>query len=143
MYSNILNLLKQDEYPPGLSSKTITKVSAYCKVHFNISLPADFVTFLEEANGFSYNGRSVFCCYNDTIEQSFPRYASFDLVTCNTEFYENTDISSYLMLGESDTAYVGFEKSTKKYVIMTNGTMDHLEEHDNFLALLQSFFGVE
>lgn len=142
MFSKVLNQKCQGEYPHGLSDKTIHDVSAYCMEHFGCPLPAGYVQFLKEANGFSYDGRSIFCCYNDEIETAFPRYAGLDFVTFNTRFHENTDISSYLMLGKSSIDYVCYEKSTGKYLILTNGTMQLINESEAFELLLESFYGI-
>lgn len=142
MFSKILNQRKPGDYPKGLSQKTIEKVSIYCKEHFDCPLPTGYSAFLEKANGFSYNGYSVFCCYNDEIENVFPRYAVLDLVTFNTKFYANTDITSYFMPGKSSIEYLGFDKSTEKYVIMTNGIIRHIKESEDFNEILEAFFYV-
>ncbi len=142
MFSKVLNLMQQGEYPRGLSDVTIERVSAYCAEHFACPLPQGYAKFLKEANGFSYDGHSVFCCYNDEIQNSFPRYASLDFVTFNTKFQENTDISSYLILGKSSMDYVCYEKATDKYLILTNGPMRLVSDSNDFYSLLKSFFGV-
>ena len=142
MFSKVLNLRKRGEYPQGLSDETISKVSDYCKEHFGSHLPEGYAKFLKEANGFSYDGRSVFCCYNDEIQNVFQRYAGLDFVTFNTKFHANTDISSYLILGKSSIDYVCYEKISGKYLVLTNGTMQHITESDNFDGLLESFFGM-
>ena len=142
MFSKVLNQRKQGEYPRGLSQETVDKVSAYCAEHFGSPLPDGYAKFLKEANGFSYDGRSVFCCYNDEIQNAFPRYAGLDFVTFNTNFYENTDISSYIMLGKSGIDYVCYEKASGKYLVMTNGTMRPITESYDFNVLLELFFRV-
>ena len=142
MFSKVLNQRRQGEYPHGLSDETINKVSDYCTKHFACSLPEGYAKFLKEANGFSYDGRSVFCCYNDEIQKVFPRYVGLDFVTFNTKFFENTDIYSYLMLGKSSIDYVCYEKSSGKYLILTNGTMQLVTESVDFNSLLESFFGI-
>lgn len=142
MFAKVLNQMKQGEYPKGLSQETIDMVSAYCEEHFGCPLPSGYAMFLKQANGFSYDGHSIFCCYNNEIQTVFPKYTGFDFVTFNTKFYVNTDISSYLVLGKSSIDYVCFEKATGKYVIMTNGTMQHITESDDLDVLLESFFGL-
>lgn len=142
IFSKVLNQRQKGEYPQGLSNETINKVSAYCTEQFGCPLPEGYSNFLKEANGFSYDGRSIFCCYNDEIKISFPRYAGLDLVTFNTKFYENTDISSYLVLGKSSIDYVCYEKATNKYLILTNGILQPIEEFDIFALLLESFYKI-
>lgn len=142
MFSKVLKQRQRNEYPHGLSVETINEVSAYCAEHFGCPLPEGYVNFLMEANGFSYDGRSVFCCYNDDIQKHYPRYASLDFVTFNTKFYGNTDISAYLMLGKSSIDYVCYEKATKKYLVLTNGTMQLISESNDFESLLELFFGI-
>lgn len=142
LFSKVLNQRQKGEYPQGLSDKTINKVSAYCTDHFGCPLPEGYSKFLKEANGFSYDGRSIFCCYNNEIQIAFPRYAGLDLVTFNTKFYENTDISSYLMLGKSSIDYVCYEKASGMYLILTNGTMQLINKFDTFELLLDTFYGL-
>jgi len=141
---NILNKIKNwtndKPQPAGISTKTALKVSDYCKENFGCCLPDGYIEFLNTMNGFDYDDRKIFCCYNAEIEDNFPRYASLDLVTFNKNFYENTDITEYIILGKSSIDYIGYIKATDKYVIMTNGTLDHLEEFDTFSELLIKFF---
>jgi len=142
MFSKVLNQRKKGEYPSGLLQDTIDKVSAFSEAHFGCPLPTGYAMFLKEANGFSYDGHSVFCCYNNEIKTVFPRYKGLDFVTFNAKFYLNTDIYSYLMLGKSSIDYLCYEKASQKYVIMTNGTMQHITEADDFNVLLKSFYGL-
>lgn len=125
--------------PKGLTSETIKKVSDYFKENFNSYLPQGYLEFLNVMNGFSYDGHSIFCCYNDEIESNYPRYTSLDLVTFNTKFYTNTDISDYIILGKSSIDYIGYIKAKNKYVMMTNGTMQHLKEFDTFNEMIMNF----
>ena len=62
------------------------------------------------------------------------------MVTFNTNFYANTDISDYIILGRSSIDYIGYIKAKNKYVIMTNGTMQHLKEFDTFNEMIMDFF---
>ena len=142
IFSKVLNQRQKGEYPHGLSDETINRVSIYCTDYFGCSLPEGYSKFLKEANGFSYDGRSIFCCYNDEIQSSFPRYTGLDFVTFNTKFYKNTDIYSYLVLGKSSIDYICYEKATEKYLILTNGTMQIINEFNAFELLLESFFGI-
>lgn len=128
--------------PAGLTMQTITKVSDYFKENFGCPLPEGYVDFLNIMNGFSFDGYNIFCCYNDDIATNFPRYSSLDLVTFNTKFYNNTDVTDYIIIGKSSLDYIGYIKSTNKYVIMTNGTMQHLAEFDTFEDMLIKFFNL-
>lgn len=136
----IMKWSKDTPHPKGLSVETTKKVTDYFKKNFGCYLPQGYVEFLNVMNGFSNDGYSIFCCYNDDIENNFPRYKSLDLVTFNTKFYENTDITDYIMLGKSSIDYVGYIKATGKYVIMTNGIIRHLKEFDTFEEMLIDFF---
>lgn len=142
MFSKVLAQRKLGEYPKGLSNQAIERVSDYSEKHFGCSLPESYAKFLKEANGFSYDGHSIYCCYNDDIREFFPMYMVLDFVTINTDFYENTDISDYLMLGQSSLDYVCYEKASGKYLILTNGTMKTVAESEDFNSLLELFYGI-
>lgn len=139
VFEKIMKYCENTKQPEGLSMETIEKVSNYFKEHFDIHLPQGYIDFLHVMNGFSYNDHSIFCCYNEEIENNYPRYASLDLATFNTNFYECTDITNYIILGKSSMDYIGYIKSTHKYVIMTNGTMRHLKEFDTFFEMIINF----
>ena len=139
IFEKIMKWSENRPQPKGLTNETIKKVSDYFKENFNSWLPQGYIEFLNVMNGFSYDGHSIFCCYNDDIEKKYPRYAVYDLVTFNTNFYENTDISDYIILGISSLDYVGYIKTKNKYVIMTNGTMQHLKEFDTFNEMIMNF----
>ncbi len=139
IFEKIMKLSENSPQPKGLTSKTTQQVSDYFKEHFNSCLPQGYIEFLNVMNGFSYDGHSIFCCYNDEIEKNYPRYSSLDLVTFNTNFYANTDISDYILLGKSSIDYIGYIKAKNKYVIMTNGTMQHLKEFEAFNEMIMDF----
>ncbi len=141
-YAKILSLREKGEYPSGLSAETISKISDYCKKNFDCALPEDYAKFLAEANGFHYDDYTVCCCYNEEIETKFSGRYTRDLVKFNHNVHEN-DITDYLMLGASSLDYVAFEKSTGKYLIMTNGTMTVMNESYDFADLLEIFFKVK
>lgn len=138
-FDKIMKYCENRTQPPGLSEGAIQRVSSYCKENFDCFLPQGYMEFLHHMNGFSYDGHSIFCCYNDDIEKNFPRYAVYDLITFNTKFHEETDIGDYLLLGKSSIDYIGYMKNTKKYVIMTNGTLNHLKEFDCFKDMIVCF----
>lgn len=139
IFEKIMKWSENRPQPKGLTNETIKRVSDYFKENFNSSLPQGYMKFLNVMNGFSYDGHSIFCCYNDEIEKNYPRYASLDLVTFNTNFYANTDISNYIILGRSSIDYIGYIKAKNKYVIMTNGTMHHLKEFETFNEMIMDF----
>lgn len=139
IFEKIMKWSENRPQPKGLTNETIKKLSDYFKENFNSCLPQDYIEFLNVMNGFSYDGHSIFCCYNDEIEKNYPRYASLDLVTFNTNFYANTDISDYIILGRSSIDYIGYIKAKNKYVIMTNATMQHLKEFETFNEMIMDF----
>ena len=128
--------------PKGLSDATINDVSNYCKEHFGAELPQGYKDFLQTMNGFIFDDYSIFCCYNADIKENFPAYASMDLVTFNTRFYDFTDITDYIMLGKSSLDYIGYIKDKNKYVIMTNGVMRHIGEFDSFEDMIIEFLNL-
>lgn len=139
MVDEILNKSENKLYPLGLTIETIKKVSNYFEQNFQCPLPTGYINFLHQMNGFSDDGHSIFCCYNEDIQNNFPKYSNLDLVTFNKNFHENTDISDYIMLGKSSINYIGYIKNKKRFVIMTNGTMQHLGEFDSFKELVTAF----
>lgn len=142
LLNKMMSYCENRAQPLGLSSIVTQEVSNYCKEHFGCFLPLEYEDFLHEINGFSYDGHSIFCCFNEDIEKNFPRYASLDFITINTNFQEGTDIGDYLLLGKSSLDYIGYIKATKKYVIMTNGTLDYLKEFDSFQELVVCFLNL-
>lgn len=139
LVSKLMKYAENKAQPLGLSEQTIQQVSNFCQENFDCYLPQEYTEFLHYMNGFSYDGYSIFCCYNDDIEKNFPRYAGLDLITINTNFYKGTDIDEYLLLGKSSIDYIGYIKATKKYVIMTNGTLTHIKEFDSFQEVIVEF----
>ncbi len=109
----LLEIFDDKKQPIGLTETTINKLSDYCYRNFNCYLPDDYKKFLSIMNGYSFDDYKIFCCYNDDIEQNFPKYANLDLVTFNIRFYKNTDSIDYLR----------YCKSSHKYILMSNGTM--------------------
>ena len=97
--------------PKGLTSETTKKLSHYFKENFNSYLSEGYLEFLNIMNGFSYDGHSIFCCYNDEIESNYPRYSSLDLATFDTQFYANTDTLDYIILEKSSIDYIGLKIS--------------------------------
>lgn len=131
--------------PKGLSDETINKVSEYCAENFGSHLPQDYRDFLKVMNGFSYDDRNIFCCYNDDIKNNFPRYSSLDLVTFNTSFVEETDIDEYIFLGRSSLDLIAYSKKNKNYVIVDQGDVVHEihGEYDTFEELILNFFQIK
>lgn len=142
LFDEMMEYCENRMQPSGLSKETVQKVSNYCQENFGCFLPQEYADFLHHMNGFSYDGHSIFCCYNDDIEKNFPRYAGLDLVTSNAMFHETTDINEYLLLGKSSLDYIGYIKDSKKYVIMTNGTLNHLKEFDSFQEVVVEFLNL-
>lgn len=132
----LLDISDGKKQPKGLTKETVNKVSDYCYYNFNCYLPEEYKTFLTIINGYSFDDYKIFCCYNLDIEQNFPRYSSLDLITFNTKFYENTDIVDYLILGRTSINYLGYCKSSDKYVMISNDTIQHIEEYDSFGDLI-------
>lgn len=139
--TKILEWSDNKPQPKGLSSKTIQEVSKYCLDHFGTELPKEYQEFLSRMNGFSYDDRSIFSCFNDDIKNNFPRYASLDLVTLNTNFIESTDIDEYLFLGSSSLDFIAYSKKNKNYVIVDQGDVMHriYGEYDTFKELITNF----
>lgn len=136
----LLEISDGKRQPKGLTEITINELSDYCYKNFNCYLPSDYKRFLSIMNGYSFDDYKIFCCYNDDIEQHFPRYSNLDFVTFNIRFYKNTDITDYLILGKTSINYLGYCKSSHKYIIIDNGVMQRIEEYDNFWDLILGVF---
>lgn len=143
--SKILIWTENKSQPKGLSEETINKVSEYCAENFGSHLPQGYQDFLKIMNGFSYDDRNIFCCYNDDIKNNFPRYDSLDLVTFNSEFTENTDIDEYIFLGRSSLDFIAYSKKNNNYVIVDQGNVVHGKhgEYDTFEELILNFFQIK
>jgi|GEM_PF-1418404 len=143
--TKILEWSGNKSQPKGLSGETINKVSEYCVQHFGTNLPLSYRDFLKLMNGFSYDDRSIFCCYNDDIKNNFPGYASLDLVTFNTKFTEYTDIDEYIFLGRSSLDFIAYSKKNNNYVIVDQGDVVHGKhgEYDTFEELILNFFQIK
>ena len=142
MFERVLRQAGPSGHPHGLSEKNIEQVTGYCRKHFGCLLPEGYAMFLREANGCCCDRGSIFCCYNDEIEQNFPGYTTLDFITFNVNFQAWTDIRNYLILGVSSLDYICYEMVAGTYQIRTNGTMDKMLEDRDFSRLLCRYFEV-
>ena len=86
-----------NDFPKALSIKEIEQLSSKCFELFSCHLPDGYKAFLLKTNGFSDDGYSVFCFFNDEMQSKFPYYSGLDLISFNTRFQENTEIRDFLM----------------------------------------------
>lgn len=142
MFEKILSLVDPEDRPQGVSLSEIEELDANSKKHFGCNIPNGYKDFLKKANGLSDDGYSIFCYFNDDMKNSFPRYSNLDFISFNSKFVENTGISEYLMIGKSSIDYLAYDKTQKKYIIMTNGIMKKISEADDFEKILEEFFQI-
>lgn len=140
MFETIFHLVGDKGHPHGLSERTIREVEEACKQELGHSLPADYGAFLRESNGLCCDQGSIFCCYNDDIEQNFPGYMALDFLTYNVNFQAWTDLTDWLILGISSLDYICYEPAAGTYQIRTNGTMDKMLEDRELSRLLCRYF---
>lgn len=138
-YSFICDIITN--LPKGLKANEIKDLSNLSKEKLGCELPVDYKEFLSEINGFSYDGLTIFSKFNDNIKQLSPRAdeESRDIICWNEMYYDMTDITDYIILGKSDLDYIVYDKEKNVYLILTNGTMDEMDNSEDFEELLRRY----
>ena len=128
-----------EQQPNGITEQELVDLSESIKTNLGTSLPVGYAAFLKEMNGFYLHDYAIFCYANDGIRANFPEYCEIDLVECNKDFVDYTDVDDYLLLGESSISYIAYDKHKNQYVLLSNGTLDNFGTFDTFEELVLCF----
>ena len=134
------NLLK---YPTGISDSEAVFIARTTEKLFNANVPEDYVSFLKEINGFSCNGVTVYGFENDEIKNKYKELIDNDFIYVNNDFREMTDVSDYLVFGQTDLSYIAMDTRSGKYVLLGRGFLDFIGEYVDFNEMLEMFLGLE
>ncbi|MCR5094081.1 MAG: YrhA family protein [Lachnospiraceae bacterium] len=97
--------------------------------------PADYLEFLEVANGLSWNGFEFFGTYQVTVKKS--GYTLQDIVTMNDKMHERKmGLSNMLLLGRFDDDIYVYNANNGKYQALDSLTLTEIETCNTFDQLL-------
>lgn len=139
MFEYLKSNYKYAEIEMPLSQDVINKISKDCFLKFGVYIPKEYHLFLQELNGFYYNGYAIFGCYDSEMIEKDKGLAGLDLVSFNERFRDFSEIEDLLIIGKSSIDYIAYELATNQYVIVTNGTLDEIYRSSSFLAILSNY----
>ena len=125
----------------GLSDDEINSYSQEFLEKFKIDFPEDVKEFLKVTNGlFGAGGEYVLSKFNDEIKNINPRIidkTTYDIIGRNEDYRMMTDIEDFIILGEDSLSYYVYDIKSKKYQDLSNGTLDVLNEYDDFAKMVE------
>ncbi len=136
---SFLNDIKDKTLYNGLSSSDIDLYSQEFSEAFNINLPEDVKEFLKATNGIYMNGETFLSKFNDDVKEKSPRATrnTKDIIGFNENYRDMTDIEDYIILGKDSLSYYVYDIKSKKYQDLSNGTLDVLNEYDEFAQMIK------
>ncbi|MCR5675762.1 MAG: YrhA family protein [Lachnospiraceae bacterium] len=94
-------------------------------------VPADYLEFLEIANGFAWNGFEFFGTYQVTVKKS--GYTLIDLVNFNGKMRQRKmGMDDLLVLGRFDDDIYVYNAGTKQYQTLDSLTLTEIDTWDGF-----------
>jgi hypothetical protein len=101
---------------------------------FRVTLPALYVDFLKQLNGFAWNGIEFFS--TDQVTDLETGYMLNDIVSANEDFIAyNEGLEHCVLLGRADDDLYVYNTKNKKYEILDMTGRDIMEEYETFEAL--------
>ncbi len=95
------------------------------------SLPADYIEFLEIANGFAWNGFEFFGTYQVTVKNQ--GYVLSDIISVNEEWHERKlGLKDKLVLGRFDDDIYIYDPKTSEYQALDSMTLTEIDTYDSF-----------
>lgn len=136
---SFLNDIKYKTLYNGLSSRDIDSYSQEFSEIFNINLPEDVKEFLKVTNGIYTSGGTFFSKFNDDVKEKSPRATrnTKDIIGFNENYRNMTDIEDYIILGKDSLSYYVYDIKSKKYQDLSNGTLDVMNEYDEFEKMVE------
>ncbi|MCR4654929.1 MAG: YrhA family protein [Lachnospiraceae bacterium] len=105
------------------------------------ALPADYIEFLEIANGFAWNGFEFFGTYQVTVKKQ--GYVLRDIVSVNKDWHDRKlGLEGKLVLGQFDDDIYIYDPETKKYQALDNMTLTEIDTYDSFDGLFVCSVGL-
>ena len=105
------------------------------------ALPADYIEFLETANGFAWNGFEFFGTYQVTVKKQ--GYVLRDIVSVNEEWHElKMGLEGKLVLGQFDDDIYIYDPEAGKYQELDNITLTEIDTYDSFDELFVGTVGL-
>ena len=62
---------------------------------------------------------------------------TYDIIERNEEYRMMTDIEDFILLGEDSLSYFVYDIESKKYRIISNGTLDIMKEYNGLCTLIK------
>ena len=125
----------------GLSDEEINSYSQEFLKTFKIDFPEDVKEFLKVTNGlFGAGGEYFLSKFKDEIKNINPKIfdkTTYDIIGRNEDFRMMTDIEDFIILGEDSLSYYVYNIENKKYQDLSNGTLDVLNEYDEFAKMVE------
>ena len=136
---SFLNDIKYKTLYNGLSSRDIDSYSQEFSEIFNINLPEEVKEFLKVTNGIYTSGGTFFTKFNDDVKEKSPRATrnTKDIIGFNENYRDMTDIEDYIILGKDSLSYYVYDIKSKKYQDLSNGTLDVMNEYDEFEKMVE------
>ena len=98
-----------------------------------IDVPEEYKEFLKISNGITSDNGAKFYSKFDLKKRG-----RYDIVDINYDYRELTDIEDFIKLGNDDISYFVYDINTSKYQVLSDGTLDVLNEYNHFYELLKA-----
>lgn len=138
---SFLNDFKHLTLFTGLSEDEISSYSQEFVEKFKVDFPEDVKEFLKATNGLFGGGGEYFLSkFNDEIKNVNPRIidkSTYDIIGRNEDYRMMTDIEDFIILGEDSLSYYVYDIKSKKYHDLSNGTLDVMNEYDEFEKMVE------
>ncbi len=122
------------------------EIKTYAEDFFNtfgIEFPNDVKDFLNVTNGlYSGTGAHLYSIFNDEIKNKVNRStkSTMDIIGFNVNYRMITDVEEFIFLGNDSLTFYAYEIESKKYCMLTNGTLDKLHEYDTLESMIKDIF---
>jgi hypothetical protein len=106
-----------ESLPPPVSTAALLSMEKRAAAELGASVPADYLTFLKEVNGFEWNGCMLYGAYS--TDEFNSANALLDIISQNMAWRENGDMNNkYLFLGESGINWFVFDAVDANYKVL-------------------------
>ena len=128
-----LNDIDNLKFYSGLDNSEIEKLKEKSIEKLNIDIPEEYKEFLKISNGVTSDNGAKFYSKFDLKKRG-----RYDIVDINYDYRELTDIEDFIKLGNDDISYFVYDINTSKYQVLSDGTLDVLNEYNHFYELLKA-----
>ncbi len=122
---------------PPASAEEIDQFKKRAKENLKLELPAEYLEFLQAANGLEFNGLIIYGTRNSTISGDASPLDFFEMNDLARESYRK-ELFEFVVIGEDSTGILTFSDSAKLFQYRDRIGIDRVTDFPSFEELLKS-----